>query len=133
MHALLFFLAFVHAASPPDSLRFTVHAPDTVQRGAAVPITLRLTNVSDHPVDAHFLGRTIAFDIVVTDKDGVVWRRLQEAVPSILQIRTLAAGETLEWKDVWRPAKAGRYQVQGLLPSDAPEPLRTAQVSVVVR
>lgn len=122
----------VHA--PADSLRFTIDAPASARVGEPVPITLRLTNPSGRPIDAYFLGRTIAFDIVVTLDDGtVVWRRLAgAAVPSILQVRTLAPGEVLEWKDRWQPQRAGRYRVQGMLPSDAPEPRRTAQIEVVI-
>lgn len=122
----------VHA--PADSLRFTIHAPASARAGEPVPITLRLTNPTDRPIDAYFLGRTIAFDIVVTLEDGtVIWRRLAGvAVPSILQVRTVGPGEVLEWTDSWRPEHAGRYRVQGVLPSDAPAPWRTAQVEIVI-
>lgn len=119
----------------PDSLRFELIAPAEAHRATAVPITLRLTNVADHPVEAHFLGRDIAIDVVVRDEqNAVVWRRLEgRAVPSILQIRMLEPGETLEWKEAWRPTRNGRYRLQGVLPSDAPEPLLTPNVDVWVR
>ncbi len=115
-------------------LEFTISAPGSVRVGQPIPITLKLTNVSDRPVEAHFLGRTIAFDIVVTTEDGaVVWQRLSEgATPSILQIRTLAPGEKIEWRDSWRPKRRGRYRVQGVLPSDDPEPRRTPWVDIEV-
>ena len=124
-------------AGAADSLRLELLAPAEVRASDPVPITLRLTNVSDRPADAHFLGRTIAFDLVVARADGaVVWRRLAgAAIPSILQIRTLAPGESLELGDVWDQrtdagarAGPGEYTVQGILPSDAPEPLRTPVV-----
>lgn len=117
-----------------DSFRFELIVPAEARRGAAVPITLNLTNVSDRSVEAHFLGRTIAFDIVVTTEAGtVVWQRLGEgATPSILQIRTLTPGESMEWRDTWVPKTAGRYRVQGVLPSDDPEPLRTRWVAIEV-
>lgn len=120
-----------------DSLRLELITPPEARAGDPVPITLRLTNATDRPVDAHFLGRTIAFDIVVARPDGaVVWRRLAgAAIPSILQIRTLPPGESLELQDVWNqrtdtgePAGPGEYTLQGILPSDAPEPLRTPRV-----
>lgn len=120
-----------------DSLRFELIAPAEARAGERVPITLRLTNASHLPVEAHFVGRTITFDIVVARKGGPeVWRRLRGAtVQGILQIRMLAPGETLEFKDVWdqrtdagAPAGAGDYTVQGILPSDEPEPLRTSLV-----
>ena len=122
----------IHGA---DSLRFDLVVPTEARLGTPVPITLRLTNVSSGPVDAYFLGRDIAFDVVVTDEGGaVVWQRLAgRTVPSILQVRTLAAGEAMEWRDEWRPAAPGRYQVEGVLPSDAPAPRRSAPVTVTVR
>jgi len=118
-----------------DSLRFDLIAPAEARFGRAVPITLRLTNVSPRAVEAHFLGREIAFDIVVSRADGTpVWRRLEGAiVPGILQVRMIAPGETLEWRDVWRPANPGRYRLQGILPADEPEPLRTPWVELIVR
>ena len=96
---------------------------------------LRLRNPSRQPVEAHFLGREIVFDIIVARDDGrVVWRRLEHGVgPSILQIRTLAPSESLEWRDTWLPAEAGHYRAQGILPSDEPQPLRTAWTSFEVR
>jgi intracellular proteinase inhibitor BsuPI len=120
---------------PHAPLEFTASAPAAARVGHPVPITLRLHNPTDRPLEAHFLGRTVAFDIVVTDASGnAVWRRLGEgAVPSILQIRTLAAGETMEWRDTWVPAAVGRYRIQGVLPSDDAEPLRTPLVETEVR
>lgn len=119
---------------PHMSLEFTISAPKSARVGPPVPIVLRLTNVSDRPVEAHFLGRTIAFDIVVTTADStIVWRRLGEgAGQSILQIRTLKPGETMEWRDSWAPKAPGRYRLQGVLPSDDPEPRRTPWVEIDV-
>ena len=117
----------------PDSIRFTVVAPDSVRRGAPVPITLRLTNTGDQPLNLYLTGRTITFDIIVTQSDGqVVWRRLDHvASQQILQLKTLAPGETLELQDRWRQrtnagtsAAAGNYTVTGVIPTDG-EPLRT--------
>jgi len=120
---------------PQAPLDFSISAPKSVRVGQPAPIVLRITNVSDKSVEAHFLGRTIAFDIVVTTSDGtIVWRRLGEgAGQSILQIRTLVPGETMEWRDNWIPKRVGRYRVQGVLPSDSPEPRRTDWVEIDVR
>lgn len=117
---------------PP--LQLSLSVPSSARVGERVPVVLRLRNVSDHPVEAHFVGRTIAFDIVVTAADGAVaWRRLGEgAGQSILQIRTLAAGETMEWRDHWMPKVEGQYRIQGLLPSDDAE-RRTAWATIDVR
>jgi len=124
-----------------DSLAFTIHVPDSVHAGEPVPIVLRLTNRTDAPIDLHLLGRTIAFDIVVTREDGTpVWRRLEgQAVQSILQLRTLAPSETLELSDRWdqrmrggAAVPPGLYHVHGELPTDEPEPLRTQTASLLI-
>lgn len=109
------------------TLEFTLSAPTRSRVGATVFLILRLRNPSHRPVEAHFLGRTIVFDIVAARADGsIVWRRLAKgAGPSILQIRTLAPGETMEWRDGWQPREPGHYRLQGILPSDEPEPRRT--------
>jgi hypothetical protein len=118
----------------PDSLHFTIIVPDTVRTGQPVRITLHLTNVTTHPVEAHFLGREIAFDIVVAGRDDrVVWRRLAHGVvPGILQVKTLAPQDRLEFSDVWRqenddgkPVAPRSYKLWGELPSDEREPRRT--------
>lgn len=115
-------------------LELTISTPRSGRVGQSVPVVLRLTNVSDRPAEAHFLGRTIVFDIVVTTSDGaIVWRRLGEgASQSILQVRTLAPADTLEWRDQWTPKAPGRYRLQGVLPSDDPEPRRTPWVEIEV-
>jgi len=121
-------------AAGVSRLEFTISAPTRARVGASVPIVLRLHNASDRPHEAHFLGRTIAFDIVVTRDDGAIaWQRLEHGVgPSILQVRILKPAETMEWRDTWLPREPGRYRVQGILPSDAPEPLRTPWIPVEV-
>jgi hypothetical protein len=117
---------------PP--LQFSLSVPPSARVGERVPVVLRLTNRSDHPVEAHFVGRTIAFDIIVASANGaVVWRRLGEgAGQSILQIKTIAPGETLEWRDHWVPKAAGHYRIQGMLPSDDGDRL-TAWTNLEVR
>lgn len=126
------------AESPtPDSLRLELLAPAEARLGDSVPLALRLTNTGTRPLELHLLGRTIAFDITVAREGGaVVWRRLEgAAIQGILQIRMLAPGETLELKELWRqrtdagePVGPGSYTLQGVLPTDAPEPLRTRAV-----
>lgn len=117
-----------------DSLRFTVAAPAEARVDEDVPITLRLTNAAGRPVELYLRGREIAFDIIAADHAGViVWRRLAGVVvPGILQVKVLGPGETLELEDAWRPAAPGEYSLQGILPTDEPEPLRTAPVRVRV-
>ena len=103
--------------------------------GRRVPIVLRVHNGTARNVELGLGGRDITFDVVVTDAAGaIVWRRLQgAAVQSILQLRVLAPGETLELRAEWacRGARgklvpAGEYTVQAFLPTDEPEPLRSA-------
>ena len=105
-----------------------------VRTGDTVAIVLRLTNTGTRPIELHLLGRDIAFDVVVTREDGSpVWRRLEHAVlPGILQVKVLAPGESLELHAEWRAAAPGTYMLQGVLPTDEPEPLRTERVRVKI-
>ncbi len=114
----------------------TVVAPDSVRRGEPVPITLRLTNTGKKPENVYLTGRSITFDIIIARKDGeIVWRRLEHATgQQILQVKTLAPGETLELKDRWRQrtnagaaVAPGDYTVTGIIPTDR-DPLLTAPV-----
>jgi hypothetical protein len=93
-----------------------------------------LTNLGRRPVTAYLQGRPVAFDVIVSLHDGsVVWRRLKGAVvTAVLQVRTLAPGEVLEFRDTWRqrtnsgaPVGPGEYLVVGVLPADPPAELRT--------
>ena len=131
----------VTATPPPQrqgSLRFVVVAPRAVRLGKPVPVTLRLSNAGTRKADLYLLGRTITFDIIVAGPDGRVrWRRLEGASgQQILQVKTLAPGETLELRDVWTQrtnagaaVSPGVYTVQGVLPTDA-APLQTTLVRV---
>lgn len=87
-----------------------------------MPIVLRAENVSGEILELYLQGRTIAFDVVVTDADEhVVWRRLEgEIVPAILRIETLEPGAVLELEARWdqrsnagEPVAPGRYTVRG--------------------
>src|SRR5436309_10039677 len=126
------------APQRPNSLRFVVVVPRSGRLGEPVPVTLRLTNAGNQKVNLYLLGRRITFDIIVARPDGrVVWRRLEGASSQqILQVKTLAPGETLELKDVWTQrtnagaaVSPGVYTVQGVLPTDA-APLQTTLVRV---
>ena len=118
-------------------MRVEMVVPREVAAGEPVPITLRIANTAKRPIELHLQGRTITFDVVVHRGDAVVWRRLEGAtVPAILQLRTLAAGEVIELKDVWRQTDArgvqvapGDYTVSGSVPTDG-KPLRTAAAAL---
>ena len=108
--------------------------PARVRLGEKVPITLQLKNTSRKPATAYLQGRPVAFDIIITRRDGTpVWRRLEGAVvPAVLQVGSLAPGAVLEFHDTW-PQRTnlgaavgpGDYLVTGVLPTDPPAELRT--------
>lgn len=123
------------AATPSDSLRLWLDAPAEVRAGEPVPITLRAENITERSLDLYLTGRTIAFDLTVTDEDGaVVWRRLEdEVIPAILRLETLEPGETLELEDTWEqrsndgePVAPGAYTVRGEILTEE-EPLVTPE------
>jgi hypothetical protein len=136
------FLATLGALAivPADTPKVELDVPREVRAGTPVPMTLRVTNASDRPLQLYLRGRPIAFDLVVRRGDGtVVWRKLAGAmIAMVLQLKTLAPGERLELKDVWRqqttdrsPAPPGDYTVTGSLLTDSqasldgpPVPLR---------
>jgi hypothetical protein len=126
--------ALLLMASPGDSMRFEIVAPDSVPAGEPVPILLRLSNPGRETITVYLQGRPIAFDITVSDGEGrVVWRRLAgKVVTAILAVRELEPGATLEFRDVWpqvdgsgEPIASGDYVLSGSLLTDHPEPLRT--------
>jgi intracellular proteinase inhibitor BsuPI len=126
------------AATPPESLRLETDVPAQVRVGEGVPITLRATNAGPKPLELYLMGRSPTFDVVITGPKGaVIWRRLEgQTVQAILQLRTLAPGETLELRDHWdqrsrrgQPVGPGTYVVQGTLITDA-QPLRTPAVTL---
>jgi hypothetical protein len=124
-----------------DALRLALDVPASARVGVPVPIALRVENVAGRPVELYLRGRTIAFDVVVTRADGrVAWRRLAGAsIPAIVQLRVLAAGETLVLRTAWDqrtgdgvPAGVGRYTVRGLLLTDRAEPLETEAAALEI-
>ncbi len=125
---------------PTDSPRVVLEVPHEVRVGEPVPMTLRVTNTADRPLTLRLRGRPIAFDLVVRrEDDSIVWRKLEGAmIAMVLQLRTLAPGETLALEEVWRQQAAdgtrvspGDYTVTGSLLTDShtllessPAPLR---------
>lgn len=105
----------------------TLDVPRSVTAGEAVPIKLRVRNATSAPLDLYLRGRDVTFDIAVADSTGdAVWSRLEgEPVQAILQLRTLAPGETLELSHDWdqrsqrgAPVTPGRYTVRGHVLTD---------------
>jgi hypothetical protein len=128
-----------------DTLRLWLDVPEEVPVGEPVPITFHVENVSGRLLDLSLRGRTIVFDLVVSDMNGMtVWRRLHDTViPAILRLETLAPGEVLELADSWdqrsnagEPVPAGTYTVRGEIlternPLVAPsQPLRILQTGL---
>jgi hypothetical protein len=56
------------APAVSDSLRLSLDLPRTIRAGAAVPISLHVENTTDRTLDLYLRGRTIAFDLVVSDE-----------------------------------------------------------------
>jgi hypothetical protein len=111
-------------------------APREVRRGAPVPMTLRVENTSDRPLDLFLRGRTIAFDIVVARDNDVVWRRLEgQVIQAIVQLKHLEPQEVIELHARWdqrsnqgRRVGPGLYSVRGELLTDTSTPLATPSV-----
>ena len=126
-----------------SALRVELVAPAAVRAGEPVPVLIRITNPSDKPVDAYFVGREIAFDIVIRKgaDSSVVWRRLTgRAVQTVLQVRTLKPGEILELGDTWRQQSdagevvaAGSYTVEGVVLGQGKEAMRTEPKKLEIR
>ena len=102
-------------------------AADSARVGDSVRITMRVVNTGDETLELHLLGREIAYDIVVRDDAGlVVWRRLEGAfTQGILRLELLAPRQSFDLEATWVPTAPGTYRVEGILPTDEPQPLRT--------
>jgi hypothetical protein len=118
----------------PDSLQLDLMVPPAARAGEAVRVTLRAMNRGRRPLELHLQGREIAFDVVVRDETGaVVWQRLEGAfTQGILQLKTLGPGESFDLEATWTPRAAGTYRIEGILPTDEPQPLRTPVARVRV-
>jgi hypothetical protein len=119
-----------------DSVRLRVVVPDEVHSGTTVPIRLLLENTGTLPVELYLRGRTIAFDVIITNSNGAtVWHRLAgKVIPAIVQLRELLPGEVIKLRTSWNQRDAdgvavtgGEYFVRGLLLTDA-EPVESAPV-----
>ena len=122
-------------------MRIEISVPAEARRGDSVPIALRLVNDADTAVEVALQGRPVAFDVTVARPDGEpVWRRLAgETVTAILQLRMVAAGESLDFRTAWdqrtdrgAPVPAGEYVVKGTIPSDPPAVFRSDRVNLKV-
>ena len=113
--------------------------PAEFPAGHPVPIVLRVTNTAEAVRDLALQGRPVAYDVIVTQRDEtIVWRRLEgKVIQSILQLRTLGPGESLEFRHSWNQRSnsgeqvpPGEYLVTGVLPTDPPAEVRTQAVAL---
>jgi intracellular proteinase inhibitor BsuPI len=104
-----------------DTLRVTLLVPARVHAGDSVSIVIKVENVTNRRLNLSLQGRQIAFDILITTAEGKpVWRRLENRpIQSILQMKSLAPGESFELRDTWRATTPGNYLVAASIPTDA--------------
>jgi hypothetical protein len=134
-------ILMLHSLLLQDSVALRLVLSASARAGEPIPIVLRLTNTTDHPVTLALQGRPIAFDVLVAREDGTtVWRRLEgEVVTAILAVRTLEPAESLEFTTTWNgrdrsgaAVPPGRYRVTGTLPTDRPEGLRSPPAPLTI-
>jgi hypothetical protein len=115
----------------------TMQAPDTAAGGAEIPLTMRIENTSNEPLELYLRGREVTYDFIVTSRDGnVIWRRLEgEIVQAILRVEVLAPGQALELSDSWdqrdyagRRVAPGVYVVRGVVLSEGSATLESPAV-----
>jgi hypothetical protein len=121
----------------PDSLAVDLEIPARLQVGESVTISLVVQNRTRRPLDLYLRGRSPTFDVVIVRPTGeVIWQRLEdEVIPAIVNLRTLAPEERLEFQVTWEPRnrdggllEPGEYFARGLLLTEG-EPLETPPVS----
>jgi hypothetical protein len=107
-------------------LSVSLAAPDSIASGGRVTFRLLVRNTSGRAVDLYLRGRKPTLDVVVEREDGrVVWRGLEgRVIPAVLQVESLAPGQTLEVSAVWDlqstepPVEQGTYVVRASLLAD---------------
>jgi hypothetical protein len=117
-----------------DTVALEISAPRVARVGDAVPITIAVYNNHERSIDLNLTGRDIVFDIVVTRADStIVWQRLRNAViQPILQLKTLAPGESFSLSDRWQASEAGQFVISARLPTDS-KPLQPKPISITIR
>ena len=118
-----------------DSVLVSISAPRTVSVGDVVPITIVVQNNRERTLDLHLTGRDIIFDIVIARANkSVLWQRLDPnaATQQIVQLKTLAPGESFSLTHNWKAIERGAFVVGAELPTDA-NPLIAAPVGITIR
>jgi hypothetical protein len=123
------------AGESGDSVEVTISTPRYAALGDQVPISVVVRNNRQRRIELHLTGRDITFNIVVarTADSTIVWERLRNvAVQQILQLKSLAPGESFTLSDRWRATEAGEFVIGAELPTDT-KGLEAAPVRLVVR
>lgn len=117
-----------------DSVEVIISAPRAAAVGDRVPVSIVVQNNRDRHVNLSLTGREIVFDIIVATSDStVVWSRLGNApVQQILQLKTLAPGESFTLYDYWHTTQPGTYFIGARLPTDA-QPIVAEPVAITIR
>lgn len=114
-------------SSRGDTLRLELEVPTTVPLGKAVPMVLRVRNLTDRVLTLYLQGIEVTFDLQVARPDGtVIWTRLAgETVPAILRVETLGPAGSLTLEGAWdqrttagAAAEPGSYRAEGILPTE---------------
>jgi Intracellular proteinase inhibitor len=126
--------------SPPED-PLSLEAPDEVEAGQTVNLKLIWRNLTGQPVELTLGGRP-AYDFVVTSYEGKEMSRwlAGQAVQDILEIKTVAPGQKLEFMLEWQPLDQagtalppGDYLVHGILNLEPPAVLKTKPKPLIVR
>jgi hypothetical protein len=117
-----------------DTVVVEIAAPRYAAVGDVVPINVVVHNNRERQIDLNLTGREIVFDIVVARADStIVWQRLRNVViQPIVQLKTLAPGESFTLTDRWQATEAGSFIIGAELPTDG-TPLMAKPVGLVVR
>lgn len=118
--------SMVASRAPTDSIRLSLQLPLATRTGSAVPLKIRLENVSDRRLRLLLGGRpeTPNFYFLVAEPDGSqVWNSLFGVITfSSLSFHTLEAGEAMEFTATWdqrgndgERVAPGTYRAQGII------------------
>lgn len=124
----------VAGSTDKDSVGVVISAPVAARVGDQVPISVVVQNNRDRHIELSLTGRDILFDIIVARSDSTIaWQRLANAtMQRIVQLKTLAPGESFTLSDRWKADEAGVFVIGAELPTDA-QPLQAAPVSITIR
>lgn len=127
-------------AAQSGPLTLQLDMPAEVPADRPLPLKLTLANTSTDAVQVTLGGRP-PYDFVVTTENGTEaarWSRNQ-VIQAILELRTMSAGERVEYNVEWVAADGrgvlppGSYVMRGMLNLDPPDKMETAPKRFRVR